>query len=166
MTNYKSENALTTLGAKRLLKLAAFLRKLPRQKFDFCTFVSQGGLPPLEALAKGKHRCGTVACAIGWMPAVFPRLTEYQLSSDEADAEAVCVKTPGIVDYVTGFAVAREVFGIDELDSHFLFDPGWISDDDRAAPGANATPKQVARHIERFVKMNYAGKAQLDFSAA
>ncbi len=61
------------MNAKRLLKLADFLDKLPRAKFDFGVIAMQDGKPMLEALKAGKERCGTVACAIGWMPAVFPR---------------------------------------------------------------------------------------------
>lgn len=48
---------------KRLLKLAAFIEKLPEKKFDIHSMVAK----------KNKHGdCGTVCCIAGWLPKVFP----------------------------------------------------------------------------------------------
>lgn len=57
---------LPLVGKRRLLKLIAFLEKLPRRKFDFSQVVAKG--------KQNGHYCATVACAGGWLPAVFPKL--------------------------------------------------------------------------------------------
>lgn len=48
----------------RLLKLASFLEKLPPESFNIKNWVTK--MPD-------ENGCGTVACAIGWCPVVFPR---------------------------------------------------------------------------------------------
>jgi hypothetical protein len=52
---------------KRLEKLADFLDKLPREKFNFADLVSE----------IDKKGCGTVCCAIGWTPKVLPHLVKF-----------------------------------------------------------------------------------------
>lgn len=47
----------------RMNKLADFLSTLPRRKFRMEDWVSEAD----------DHKCGTVCCAVGWAPAVFPR---------------------------------------------------------------------------------------------
>ena len=54
----------------RLLRLAKFLEKLPRRKFDFAELVAD------TEKRHGKD-CGTVCCAVGWTPAVFPKLISW-----------------------------------------------------------------------------------------
>lgn len=127
---------MKAVHVKRLEKLADFLDTLPRQKFDFGTFGKEEGKPFMEALAAGKHRCGTVACAIGWTPAVFPRLMEWQ---DGFPA----MRESG----ETCFSAAEELFGIDRDESRWLFNPGPSNNLDN-----DATPKQVAKHIRKFLK--------------
>ncbi len=157
--------ALTTVGAKRLLKLAAFLRELPRQKFDFGTFFEQGDKAPLEALAAGAHRCGTVGCAIGWMPAIWPKLVRWSTETryDNDDLSYQVAGVPELRDgSANGFYLAQVFFGIGYIAAHVLFDPEWSYGYSTKNPlSSNATPKQVAKHIERYVKRNYHGKAKL-----
>lgn len=146
---------LTTRGARRLLKLARFLReRVPKEKFDFTVIMQQGENPPLEALKLGAHKCGTVGCAIGWMPAVWPKQLEWDtfqcvvIRDDEQNIGA-------------DFRVAREWFRISDTDADYLFMPNWGH-----SVGRDATPKAVADHIRRFVKARYEGKAQLDYGVA
>lgn len=51
-----------SLATGRLRKLAAFVAALPDEKFDFSSAVAKSD-------AGG---CGTVCCALKWLPAVFP----------------------------------------------------------------------------------------------
>lgn len=115
------------VGNRRLLKLAAFLRKLPRKRFNYESWVGEDwqGAPSLS--------CGTTACALGWattMP-IFRRLGLRLESIRDEDGFRN--------GYVSGPYL--EVFA---LDSDDLFYPD--------AGESNWTPKQVAGKIERFVK--------------
>lgn len=127
-------NAKQNTGLKRLLVLAKFLRKLPRKRFDYGSVVSNwsGGKQDLS--------CGASACAMGWaatMP-VFRKLGLY-LNVKSHDA---CTKA-GSNYYITS---AEEIFNIGEDEAEYLFTPH-----EGIGPGYNATPKQVAAHIENFV---------------
>ncbi len=137
---------------KRLLKLADFLDKLPRKKFKFTEVVS-GKETPNKTLT-----CGSQACAIGWCPVVFPRLTEYVgVSSYTGMNDYIVVKMKGMnfdggsLDSVTH--IGEELFGLSDPESYALFVPdhpqAWILD--LKPLGETATPKQVAKNIRKFV---------------
>src|SRR4051812_45220996 len=103
----------------RLVRLADFLDALPKQKFDFATVVSEGGKPMMEALKAGKTECGTVACAIGWMPAAFPRDVKWSRSS-VGDIWGVELREHGASG---NFQAAERYFGITSVESSYLFSP-------------------------------------------
>lgn len=132
---------------KRLLKLAAFLDKLPRKKFNFGSIVYS------------KPKCGTVGCAIGWTPKVFPSLVEW-----DSRRSPSAVKACGSDNF--GFAeVAMSLFGLSYKEANDLFDPcfvgyqHWTQPVDRV--DADATPKQVAASIRRFIKWKEKQEASL-----
>lgn len=131
---------------RRLLKLADFLDTLPPERFNYAYWVGHDwdGRPDLS--------CGTTACALGWattMP-TFRRLglrlsgwgVPILVGMDETRDQA--------------FDVASQVFGITPLESLFLFDFSVDGEDDefhgRRSPGEDATAKEVAEHIRRFVR--------------
>ncbi len=49
---------------QRRAKLAKFLRKLPPEKFNYNQIVTNWD---------SKRNCGTVCCAAGWCPVLFPK---------------------------------------------------------------------------------------------
>lgn len=59
---------MNAIQKERATKLAKFLRQLPEYKFNFTSLTSPGVFT-LDDLV---HGCGTSACAVGWMPYVFP----------------------------------------------------------------------------------------------
>lgn len=144
------------MNAKRLLKLAEFLDTLPRQKFKFSTVADERGKSMREALKAGKTRCGTVGCALGWAPVVFPRLLRWvevrKWFPDDKAMYAVChrsdtrTQVPASQMWPETRATAAAVFGLWEADVQFLFQP------EDSGLGEDATPKQVARHIRQFVR--------------
>lgn len=137
------------MNAKRLLKLADFLDALPRQKFDFGTIAHQNGKPMREALMAGKESCGTVACAVGWMPVVFPRGLKWdEKYAGSEEFPSVVLRQDPDVDNVLA---AAAWFAISPYDADLLFVPG---DADGGYSGLKneATPKQVARHIRKWVR--------------
>jgi len=120
------------VGNRRLLKLAAFLRTVKPSRFNYNHWVGDDwkGDPKLS--------CGTSACALGWattMP-LFRRLGLYLTPGMQ----------PRLGRSTAGpFAAARVLFRLRPADSYDLFLPSSDAEE-------NATPKQVAKKIEAFVK--------------
>jgi hypothetical protein len=116
-------------GNRRLLKLAAFLRTLPRRRFNYGHWVGDdwAGAQDLS--------CGTTACALGWA-ATMPTFRRLGLSLTP-------VGEPGLKGVAGGaFDAAAQLFGL-HGEQYSLFAPDYEEED--------ATPKQVARKIEQFV---------------
>lgn len=113
-----------TTSNRRLLKLAAFLARLPRQKFSYNFCVKE----------RDKNGCGTVGCAIGWTPKVFPRLVSWHNKSLNAWGYT---------------SIAKHLFGLNTDQIDHLFTPGINN-----PLGDRATPRMVSAHIRRFVKNN------------
>lgn len=138
---------MKALHKARLLKLAKFLDKLPREKFDFSTITTLGKKSMPEALKAGKHFCGTVGCAIGWMPACFPRdvmWEPHEGGREYLSPDVILRRDPVFRD----FGAAEYYFGLSYEEARYVFVPlghgNSLSD--------TATPKQVAKHIRDFVK--------------
>lgn len=135
---------MNQVQARRLLKLAEFLREVPKEKFDFGILAFQNGKPMLEALKAGKTACGTVACAIGWMPAVFPRSLVWK--KVWAGGHGLQVRLKGRP--YTDFNAAEVFFGITHDQSSWLFNPDPVD----GGLAATVSAKQVARRITTFVR--------------
>lgn len=144
---------MNKVQARRLLKLADFLTALPKQKFDFAVVAHEYGKPMIEALKAGKTRCGTTACAIGWMPAVFPRQLMWLRGNPLGEERSLHVdfKVNGKGKY-SSFEVAESFFGIDGVESRYLFNPRDEDGGRETSLPYDATAKQVARRIRAFVK--------------
>lgn len=121
---------------KRLRKLIAFLRKLPEEKFAFYK----------EFEKSPKQKCPTIGCAIGWTPAVFPKLVSWFGKSGSFSRKGM---------RLSYCEVAKELFGISEDIAANLFYPEEQHYVDTRLPdcGSDATPKQVARMLEKFIKL-------------
>ena len=119
------------IHAERLLKLASFLNTLKKEKFNF------------DIIAKKEPICGTVGCAIGWCPKVFPRSFQWINGGNAARVTylEVCLKNHGRYN----FGAVEVFFNISSDDSEFLFDPVAYNE-------TNVSPKIVAKRIRSFVK--------------
>lgn len=126
-----------------LNKLADFLDTLPRSHFDLS--IVQGRVP-----ATKENTCGTVGCAIGWCPTVFPRLCRAPSASIYG---LWAVNGRKINMWSGGHAeVGRRLFGISNDDAYALFTPGEpLPDGEGATLGSTATPKQVAKRIRTYI---------------
>lgn len=137
---------------RRLLKLADFLEKLPKERFDFSRWVGNnwGG--------KSNLSCGTSACAIGWASTIPSfRKAGLVLKLNITNASVNYKFVPAMKDdnFPTpdsSFRVGLEIFGLSKYDFDNLFVPG-LSCGGRLAE--NATPKMVANHIKNFVRQKY-----------
>lgn len=139
---------MPTLRKDRLLKLAEFLDTLKPEKFNFNDIVSES-----------KDSCGTVCCAVGWCPTVFPRSWAWFNYGMLSDRMSVTLKTNlKNADSDTDHLVldwakcAAEFFGMTLMEAHMLFIP------ERRRPWASGSklsyktkPKTVARSIRSFI---------------
>lgn len=128
------------IGNRRLLKLASFLKKLPRERFDYSCWVRTNW--------KGKpdFSCGTKACAMGWATTIpaFRRLGLYMYYLGEDAGGRIRLKRKGQRDIYGGFDSAGALFHLNNDDAVFLFSATTTNE-------FKATPKQVARKLEKFV---------------
>lgn len=139
----------TKLRKGRLYKLAAFLDSLSKRSFKFSRVVDRSNED------RDGNICGTVCCAVGWLPKLFP--SHWEWISNTVEITADLRKNTDSPDWVDS---ASKFFGITYLQSMCLFSPGCKRD---WAPGMlayNATPKQVADSIRQFVKWKERKKAK------
>lgn len=129
---------------KRLRKLIAFLRKLPRKRFNFAIVRNE---PP---------KCGAVGCAIGYMPNVFPRVFKL------FEVTGSCNWTYGVgfrsTSHENFYDAAMWVSGLGWCPAGWLFNPmqqQLVHEKLKNLP-ATATPKQVAAMLEKFIKLQTA----------
>lgn len=140
-------------GRARLLKLATHLREgnLGHKKFDFSTFNDIG-----ENESKfAKNGCGTLGCAIGECPIVFPKLWHFRARVGSSGS----IRQPRLkADHSndeTFFPSAKDAgvfFGLDYDSTKGLFFPSNYRPWNDTRLGEKATRKQVAASIRQFVK--------------
>jgi hypothetical protein len=146
------------MNKARLVKLAEFLWDLEPEKFDFSNVVSAWD---------EKSHCGTVCCAIGYTPQLFPDDVEWcencMFGSNSRDVQSK--HTDKVAGYVE---VAAELFDIHPEHANNLFTPLSLRDpwtdemtdwgttydfpDDVTLLDEDATPKQVSSMIYTYIK--------------
>lgn len=132
------------MNVRRLRKMEAFLRKLPEAQFDFNDVVSEHD-----------GKCGTVCCAIGWTPKVFPRMVKWV----RTPYSGVQTKLVGARELWSYFEdIAMKLFELDFRDAEDLFSPGlnrkWAS----GTLTGDCTPEEVADSIDQFIAWKQAAK--------
>lgn len=135
------------VGMRRLLKLATFLEKLPRRRFDY------GSWAGTDWKGSSDLSCGTTACALGWATTIpaFRRLGLKLVWADDGPDEYPYPRPVCHQHYSE--EAATKVFNLNSEEARFLFLPLEVNSvQNWKSPGNRASPKQVARHIRRFVK--------------
>lgn len=142
---------------RRLLKLADFLDQLPEERFYYARWVGS------DWEGKANLSCGTTACALGWATTIpaFRRLG-LRLIKDPWSGTIVTMK---YYDYINNASAdaANVIFGLSRVEFEYLFIPSNESCTilpeyglNQPSPNANATPKDVAEHIRKFVGAKYS----------
>lgn len=133
-------------GDKRLLVLAAFLRTLKRERFNYSEWVGS------DWQGASDLSCGTQACALGWATTI-PAFRRLGLRLYRY--EGIGVGQVGLFE--TGrskayesdpFGAAEQVFGLSTGEALYVFAPSDGGEH-------KATPKRVATKIERFVESGH-----------
>ena len=136
VTKLEYSVAKQKIGLKKLARLAKFLRSLKRSQFDYSSYADfdEYKLTPDQCTAK--HPCCSTACALGWATVLFRNLRlrgnfVVNLETENEDNRA-----------------ASETFYITEEEAEYLFVPSYSTEKNEE----NATPKYVAKKIEKFIK--------------
>lgn len=137
------------MQSKRLLKLANFLLNLNPKKFDLNEVIASD-IKMQDNPSEILNECGTVGCAVGWCPSVFPKLVgiKYYCSVGPSWGEQNQLyrvfdkKHPDAIEYDR---FASVFFGITESEAEYLFYPFAYHKSKRG-------PKSVANRILNFVK--------------
>jgi len=122
----------------RLLRLAAYLDKIPPRKFDFSSVWR-----PTE--------CGSVGCAIGYTPKVFPNLIKRKRCDTYQNRiyYHICIDNE-VIDFVTA---GMKLFNLSSSESECLFSSfQTVMPWNTKIVTEDATPKEVAESIRNFVK--------------
>lgn len=148
----KTPTILPTLpkwGERNLTKLIEFLEKLEPKKFDFRSIVRE--------FKKNGHTCGTVCCAIGWIPAVFPKRARWQATTGWDNEPMVVVRFKGDDGVEDLKGVAAKFFGMNFNTSEGLFVPDSQKQVHLSLRHVSerAKPRTVARMLRKYLKLTH-----------
>ena len=117
---------------KRFQKLIKFLERLPPSKFNFTSYFYE----------VDENECGTVCCAVGWLPKVFPRakVFKHDVFNLRTDVSETALKW----------------FGLNRTFYRMLFVPGiaqpWNNFNMDRMLNGSASPHQVANEINKYIQ--------------
>ena len=144
------------MNKTKLLKLADFLESLTKKQFNFSQVVEK-----YDKATKG----GTICCAIGWMPAVFPKEVQWNVkfTNGEHMRMASVTDPDGQENYEV---IAARVLGIsaDTVVSLFFPHQQVLVHKDLDRCGALASPQDVGRMLRQFVELVVKKKLWADGS--
>ena len=118
----------------RLLTLAKFLNTLQPKQFNFQNWVTEFDYG---------NSCGTVCCAVGWMPKIFPLDVKWGV----VNQHTITLRNHQHLNNPTSLKTATEFFGLEVPAALHLFT--HLHDNQL---GDDTTAPQVAQHIRNFVE--------------
>lgn len=122
-------------GNRRLQKLADFIEKVPRERFDLSIIAktnTNGQLPTPKT-------CGTAGCAMGFTPCVFPKDIRYKRLYNTPNLDVIDN------DGCSNFDLAERFFGLTIDEASYLFLPDFYPKNRRGRVS-------VANRIRSFTK--------------
>ena len=132
------------MEAEKLMKLARYLVKVPPNRFDFTVIVRGVTIPTQE------DNCGTMACALGNLPFVFPERFEYR--SNEIGRVNVHDKEENSpLEYLTYVEPICSFFDLSAIEVLGLFSAYEQHEIGQAELGSSASPLEVAQNIASYV---------------
>jgi len=132
------------MEAEKLMKLARYLVKVPPNRFDFKVIVQGSVIPNQE------DNCGTMACALGNLPFVFPERFEYRINGmgrvkvhdKEEDAP---------LEYLTYVEPICSFFDLGAIEVLGLFSAYEQDSIGQKELTGEASPLEVAQNIASYV---------------
>lgn len=146
------------MNKDKLLELIEFLKTLSYEDFNFNEVV---------ACYDDYTKCGTVCCAIGWLPKLFPDEVEWNITRRgivglflKNEYGSICGSAKEYDD------VAIHVFKLHPYVAQSLFAPDCqrMIHEDLRNLAKNARPTEVAEMLEHFIKLIETGKLKEDGS--
>lgn len=135
---------MTALHIERLKKMAEFLRELRPAKFRITQMVTGYGLD------ESNNICGTICCALGWMPKVFPEDAFWKQRGMYDRPRVRLTETPRTsLDHLQ---IGSRFFGLDMLETNRLFNSRDQAMETGGILSKDCTPNDVAAEIEKFLK--------------
>lgn len=132
------------MEAEKLMKLARHLVNVSPSSFDFKVIVQGSAIPTQE------DNCGTMACALGNLPFVFPERFEYLLS--EMGRVKVHDKENYILlEYLTYVEPVCSFFDLSAIEVLGLFSAYEQHEIGLAELSDTASPLEVAQNIASYV---------------
>lgn len=135
---------------EKLLTLAAFLKTVPPERWDYSNWVNSDWQGKLDL------SCGTKACALGWA-ATIPAFAAAGLTLrivSRANRHGYLGTVDFTIDSHTynGTDAAAKFFGIPYWAADRIFSrPAWLDAWNRDDPSNNVTAVEVAEYIEQYV---------------
>lgn len=126
-----------------MLKLAKFLHMLQSDRFNFNIVLKKKKVP-----VKG---CGTIGCAMGWCSVVFPKLVRIEEINSDVNSIHYGLINPDNNISEDYYYTACRIFGMPINHARFLFSPNYGSPVDQKELEKDATPRQVAYRIRKYV---------------
>jgi hypothetical protein len=139
------------INYERLLKLADYIEKVPTHTYGEKVTGKQFNFDVVRV----QEGCGTMACAMGYTPEVFPE--EIGLTMSGGNSRPIFHQTGA--SSILG--IARDFFGIQKTsDIYALFfsDEQWYHPAKLDFLRADATGAQVAQNIRKFVDWSKANE--------
>jgi len=123
----------------KMTKLIDFLITMPRKDFNFEVVVSK----------QNNKGCGTVCCAIGWTPIIFPKEAKWSAVARFKDHANSAVNGKYYA------LVASDIFGMSDHLADHLFAPDSQEAVHRSLPNAGdkVTPKKFAKVLKKFMEL-------------
>ncbi len=132
------------MEAEKLMKLARYLMQVSPSRFDFKVIMSGTAIPTQE------DDCGTMACALGNLPFVFPERFEYRIN--QLGRVGVHDKEHDIpLEYMTYVEPICSFFDLGAIEVLGLFSAYEQQEIGERELSNEASPLEVAQNIASYV---------------
>lgn len=135
------------MNIENLDKVISFLKELEEPEFNFGDVVSK---------FDQQNECGTVCCAAGWFPKIFPE----QVFWERIGLSSMTVVTKLNKGYDR---IAAEILDIRSITALRLFTPDnqSVIHDSLVDLPIDCTPKQLATELEKFKQLYLNGEVEV-----
>ena len=132
------------MEAEKLMKLARYLVNVPPNTFDFTVIVRGATIPTQE------DNCGTMACALGNLPFVFPERFEYRIN-EVGRVKVHDKEEDAPLEYLTYVEPICSFFDLGAIEVLGLFSAYEQDSIGQKELTGEASPLEVAQNIASYV---------------